>query len=192
MRSMHVSMGRWVLPWVLGLTCLSSAAQQNVLEYRDGEVPTASDVADILSRGAADNMKQRGRDPAASPFAALKVKPVRQASEASALSVPVNFAFDSAELTPQSRQQLDIIAEGIRLTEGTVRVVVEGHTDAKGRVGYNDELSLRRARAVRDYLVAYHRLPTRLFLIEGRGPRALIDAEDPFSARNRRVQFRAG
>lgn len=164
-------------------------AQQAVMEYRDGELPSASDVADILSRGAAENLRHRGLG---SPFSALDVKPVSRVREASALSVPVNFAFDSSELTDAARRQLDVIAEGIRLTEGTVRVVVEGHTDAKGRLGYNDDLSLRRARAVRDYLVGRHGLSSRLFVIEGRGPRALIDKQNPWSARNRRVQFRAG
>lgn len=173
------------------LLCVASLAQaqQAVMEYRDGELPSANDVADILSRGAAENLRHRGMG---SPFSALEVKPVSRVREASALSVPVNFAFDSADLTEGARRQLDVIAEGIRLTEGTVRVVVEGHTDAKGRLTYNDDLSLRRARAVRDYLVAQHRLSSRLFVIEGRGPRALIDKQDPWSARNRRVQFRAG
>lgn len=164
-------------------------AQQSVMEYRDGEMPSATDVADILSRGAAENLRHRGMG---SPFSALEVKPVSRVREASALSVPVNFAFDSADLTDASRRQLDVIAEGIRMTEGTVKVVVEGHTDAKGRLSYNDSLSLRRARAVRDYLVSQHRLSSRLFVVEGRGPRALIDKQDPLSARNRRVQFRAG
>lgn len=178
-----------------GLT-LSAQAQQAVMEYREGDAPSPADVAEILSRSAAENLKHRGLGRAGgglgSPFAALEVKPVAQVREATALSVPVTFAFDSADLTPQSRKQLDAVAEGIRLTEGTVRVVVEGHTDAKGRLNYNDELSVRRARAVRDYFVQQHKLSPRQFVVEGRGPRALIDKQDPYSARNRRVQFRAG
>ena len=171
-----------------------AAHAQNVMVYGEGQTPSAQDVADILSRGAADNIKQRGQVPASvgSPFAALEQKPVSDVKQASVLSIPVQFGFDSSELTPQSRQQLDAIAEGIKLTDGTIKVVIEGHTDAKGRPTYNDKLSLRRAAAVRDYLVGERKLATRLLVVEGKGSQKLLDKADPYSPRNRRVQFRAG
>lgn len=175
------------------LFCASQASlAQNVMVYGEGQTPSAQDVADILSRGASENIKQRGLNVAGSPFAVLEQKPVARVSEASALSVPVQFGFDSAELTPQTRQQLNAIADGIKLTEGTVKVVIEGHTDAKGRATYNDKLSLRRAAAVRDYFVQERQLPVKLLMVEGKGAQKLLDKADPFSPRNRRVQFRAG
>lgn len=178
---------------IFGLAwCAGPGAQaQSVMVYGEGQEVSAQDVADILSRGAAENQKTRGQMPAGSPFAALVQKPVAKVSEASALSVPVTFGFDSAQLTPQARVQLNTIAEGIRLTEGTVKVVIEGHTDAKGRVSYNDALSLKRAQAVRDYLVNTKGLPAKALAVDGKGPRKPIDT-DPYSPRNRRVQFRAG
>ncbi len=171
-----------------------AALAQNVMVYSEGQTPSAQDVADILSRGASENVKQRGLNAGGmgSPFAALEQKPVSTVREASALSVPVQFGFDSSELTPQSRQQLNAIADGIKLTEGTVKVVIEGHTDAKGRPSYNDKLSLRRAAAVRDYLVQERKLPVKLLVVEGKGSQKPLDKADPFSPRNRRVQFRAG
>lgn len=179
----------------LAAAALSAATQaQTVMVYQEGQTPSAQDVADILSRGATENIKLRGQVPAkagGSPFAVLEQKPTTQVSNASALSVPVTFGFDSAQLTPQARQQLNTIAEGIRMTEGTLKVVIEGHTDAKGRLDYNDALSLRRASAVRDYLVGTKGLPVKLLLVDGKGPRKPIDP-NPFSPRNRRVQFRAG
>jgi outer membrane protein OmpA-like peptidoglycan-associated protein len=177
------------------LVCAMPGAQaQNVMVYGEGQTPTAQEVADILSRGAADNIQQRGHVPGAvgSPFAALEQKPVSDAKQASVLSIPVQFGFDSAELTAQSRQQLDAIADGIKLTDGTIRVVIEGHTDAKGRPTYNERLSLRRAAAVRDYLVGERKLATKLLVVEGKGAQKPLDKADPFSPRNRRVQFRAG
>lgn len=175
------------------LVCASQASlAQNVMVYGEGQTPSAQDVADILSRGASENVKQRGLTISGSPFAVLEQKPVATVREASALSVPVQFGFDSAELTDQTKQQLNAIADGIKLTEGTVKVVIEGHTDAKGRTTYNDKLSLRRASAVRDYFVAERKLPVKLLLVEGKGAQKLLDKADPFSPRNRRVQFRAG
>lgn len=177
------------------LSAWSAVQAQNVMVYGEGQGPSAQDVADILSRGASENIKQRGLNagvPGSSPFAALEQKPTSNAREASALSIPVQFAFDSSELTAQSKQQLNAIADGIKLTEGTIKVVVEGHTDAKGRASYNDGLSLRRAAAVRDYLVAERKLQAKLLVVEGKGAQKPLDKADPYAARNRRVQFRAG
>lgn len=185
---------RWVK--LMGVLTLCGAAAvasaQNVIVYGEGQTPSAQDVADILSRGAAEQVKHRGNVPGSSPFAALEQKAVASPREASALAIPVQFGFDSSVLTAEAKAQIDPIAEGIRLMDGTVRVVVEGHTDAKGRVSYNDRLSLRRAAAVRDYLVYERKLAAKLLLVEGKGAHKLLDKSDPYSARNRRVQFRAG
>jgi len=172
----------------------SSAQAQTVMVYEEGQSPSAQEVADILFRGASEATKLRGQAPVngRSPFALLEQTPTRQASEASAVSVPVHFGFDSANLTPRAREQLDVIAEGIRLTDGTVKVVVEGHTDAKGSVDYNESLSYRRAAAVRAYLISAKKLPVTLLTVEGKGPHKLLDKSNPYDASNRRVQFRAG
>lgn len=63
------------------------------------------------------------------------------------------FAFNSAELTGESKPVLDGVAEYLR-TAGTVRLEVQGHTDDIGGAQFNQELSLRRAQSVRSYLVA--------------------------------------
>lgn len=64
----------------------------------------------------------------------------------------INFDFDQAELRPEERELLSRIA-GILLTSSGYRVQVFGHTDDVGTEGYNQALSERRARAVRNYLV---------------------------------------
>ena len=170
------------------------AQAQTVMVYGEGHQPTPQEVADILFRGASEATKLRGQAPinGRSPFALLEQTPTQNPVEASAVSVPVPFDFDSATLSPKARQQLDVIAEGIRLTEGTVKVVVEGHTDAKGSVHYNESLSLRRAAAVRNYLVNVKKLPVTQLGVEGKGPHKLLDKSDPYNGSNRRVQFRAG
>lgn len=62
------------------------------------------------------------------------------------------FDFDSSELRPENREILSRIA-GVLLASYGYRVVVYGHTDDQGPTAYNQPLSTRRARAVRDYLV---------------------------------------
>ena len=66
----------------------------------------------------------------------------------------INFALESAELTPEARRDLDQVASALldpRLAG--VPVTLEGHTDATGDALYNLNLSERRAAAVLAYLV---------------------------------------
>ena len=64
----------------------------------------------------------------------------------------VNFDFDKSNIRADARPVLD---EAIRVlqTEGGIAVIAEGHTDAKGTDAYNQRLSERRSRSVKDYLV---------------------------------------
>ena len=64
----------------------------------------------------------------------------------------VNFRFDSAKLTPESKKNLDTVATTISKHSGS-KLVVGGHASAEGDALYNLDLSTRRARAVRNYLV---------------------------------------
>lgn len=109
----------------------------------------------------------------------------------SALGLPVQFAFGSADLLPQTMAQLDALAEGIRRADPGVRIVVEGHTDAVGSADYNLRLSEMRAAAVRAYLVSRHGIAPERLRTLGRGLYAPIDPRTPFAPENRRVEFRA-
>jgi outer membrane protein OmpA-like peptidoglycan-associated protein len=65
----------------------------------------------------------------------------------------VNFANNSATLTPESTAVLDQAAAGL-IRRGDMKVEVAGHTDNRGAAAYNRDLSQRRAEAVRSYLVS--------------------------------------
>ncbi len=72
------------------------------------------------------------------------------------------FDFDKDGIRPDSKAQLDEIAKLLK-DSGGLRVMIAGHTDAKGGVDYNRDLSERRARAVvealaRDYGIERTRL----------------------------------
>src|SRR3954447_19422350 len=67
----------------------------------------------------------------------------------------VTFDFNSAALTTQGEQQLDILASAVKeigLAQQTL--TIEGHTDASGSETYNQELSERRAASAKNYLVS--------------------------------------
>lgn len=63
------------------------------------------------------------------------------------------FGFDEDEFTPRTKRQLEIVA-GILKSDRVKKLTLSGHTDAKGTDDYNQQLSMRRAEVVRDFLVA--------------------------------------
>lgn len=68
------------------------------------------------------------------------------------LSGGVLFATGQATILPGAQAQLNEVAEALK-TQAEHHFSVEGHTDNQGTDRVNDDLSTRRANAVRDYLV---------------------------------------
>ncbi len=101
----------------------------------------------------------------------------------------VNFAFDSARLTPESEAILDQAVSALQ-DAGSVSVQVEGHTDSVGSEHYNQRLSERRAEAVVDHLISQGIDATRLEPI-GMGESQPVAPNDTSEGRyeNRRVEF---
>lgn len=64
----------------------------------------------------------------------------------------INFDFDKAVVKPEFAPVLDVAA-GILKEQSNLKVVVEGHTCSMGSEAYNQKLSDRRAKAVKEYLV---------------------------------------
>lgn len=106
------------------------------------------------------------------------------------ISLP-DILFDSgkATLRPQARETLSRIA-GILLVVPEYRISIEGHTDNVGRPQANLKLSLQRAEAVRDYLVAAHVSPA-LIVTRGFGETRPVASNATAAGRqqNRRVEI---
>ncbi|MEU4580366.1 OmpA family protein [Nonomuraea sp. NPDC023979] len=73
------------------------------------------------------------------------------ADETVALRTDVLFAFDKATLSAKATAVLDEVARETG-ERAEPPLLIEGHTDSKGSAPYNQTLSERRARAVRDHL----------------------------------------
>ncbi len=102
--------------------------------------------------------------------------------------VPLYFAFDSTELVPEARQWVDY--DALCLEErGARRVVLDGHADARGPAAYNQELSRRRAEAVKTALA--ERGVTLDVTVRGQGERdpLLRGTSEHDYAYNRRVEL---
>ena len=106
-----------------------------------------------------------------------------------ALSLLIQFAFNSARVRPESQQALGNLSQALQSTElAGSKFAVEGHTDARGSADYNQRLSQQRALAVRDILAGSGVAQDRL-LAAGRGATELANSAEPFAAENRRVRI---
>ena len=105
------------------------------------------------------------------------------------LSGSVLFASDKSELLPSAQTRLNQVADAL-LEIKERKLTVEGHTDSQGSTGYNQELSQRRADAVRSYLIS-RGYPSDLIQAQGIGEnRPLADNSSAEGrANNRRVEI---
>ncbi len=102
----------------------------------------------------------------------------------------LHFDFDKATIRPDARPVLDEAVRTLRDEPGII-VIAEGHTDSVGSEQYNQRLSLRRAEAVKDYLVRNGIEASRI-RVEGRGESDPVasNATAEGRAQNRRVELR--
>jgi outer membrane protein OmpA-like peptidoglycan-associated protein len=116
----------------------------------------------------------------------------RQNAPEAEQSVNLNIPFEHNSSTLRSLaetqlEQLELALNSVSL--GKDRFVVAGHTDAKGSAQYNKQLSLRRAQAVKRFLVAKGMDPKRLDTV-GYGSERLLAPDRPEDPSNRRVEIR--
>lgn len=100
------------------------------------------------------------------------------------------FAFDSDQMVGQFAAVLEELAD--QLKAGFKELVIEGHTDSIGAEAYNNKLSLRRAEAIKRYLVNNHKIDARKIETIGLGESRPIADNGNYQGRrlNRRVDFK--
>lgn len=106
------------------------------------------------------------------------------------IDLEINFDYNSATIGPKAVPILVALGRALTKDElkGTV-FLINGHTDAKGSAEYNQDLSERRAEAVKRLLVDQFGLPPTTLVAVGYGKTHLKNQEDPFGGENRRVQI---
>jgi len=105
-------------------------------------------------------------------------------------TVTVNFGFDKASLTKDSKDQLDGFAQQLGSAKSYI-LEVTGGTDSTGSSEYNYDLSNRRADAVVQYLSAkYGIAPHRFYLIGiGKDKEVAPNTTAEGRKQNRRVEI---
>ena len=101
----------------------------------------------------------------------------------------VFFAYDSSSLSGDARTTLESNVAFLK-NNPSVEVQVEGHCDERGGVQYNLALGERRAKAVRDYMVAMGVSGSRVTTISFGKERPLAFGHDDSAwSQNRRANF---
>ena len=101
----------------------------------------------------------------------------------------INFEFDKDEITPESDQTLDLIAQVLRSDEH-LKLMIWAHCDAIGTDEYNLDLSQRRAKSVKTYLAKRGVYPPSMRFHGYGATKPIADnATDEGRAKNRRVEF---
>jgi OOP family OmpA-OmpF porin len=120
--------------------------------------------------------------------------PAAPSYESLSLSANALFDFDSAKLKPEGMQALDAVGDKIQSKGASVvDVDVIGHTDSIGSEEYNQQLSLRRATSVKDYIVTKGVDPS-IIDVSGKGESQPVadNSTKAGRAQNRRVDVRIG
>jgi len=114
---------------------------------------------------------------------------VAPTSEKVSFAADAFFDFDKATLKPEGKSKLDELAAqlgGINLEV----IIAVGHTDSVGTDAYNQKLSVRRADAVKAYLVNKGVESNRVYT-EGKGEKQPVADNKTAEgrAKNRRVEI---
>ncbi len=114
---------------------------------------------------------------------------VAPTSEKVSFAADAFFDFDKATLKPEGKAKLDDLQSklgGINLEV----IIAVGHTDSVGTEAYNQKLSIRRAEAVKAYLVSKG-IETNRVYTEGKGKAQPVADNKTAAGRaqNRRVEI---
>jgi outer membrane protein OmpA-like peptidoglycan-associated protein len=106
------------------------------------------------------------------------------------LSGAVIFASGKAELLPSAQEKLSQVAEVLKKSDPDSKFLVEGFTDSRGSDALNQDLSTRRAAAVRAFLVS-RGVPETRITSQGFGKNNPMADNDSAEGRanNRRVEI---
>ena len=133
--------------------------------------------------------------PVAAPAPAPKAAPAPAPAPAPAAATKVTYAadtffdFDKSVLKADGKAKLDDLAGKVKAINLEVIIAV-GHTDSVGADAYNQKLSVKRADAVKAYLVTKGIEKNRVYT-EGKGEKQPVadNKTDAGRSKNRRVEI---
>ncbi|MEX8194293.1 outer membrane protein OmpA [Comamonas guangdongensis] len=177
--------GKTIDNWQNGTSELVWKNGTNELCWRDASWTPATAAADC------DGALKAAAAPAPAAAVAPAPAPAPQPAVASKVTYSADafFDFDKSVLKPEGKAKLDDLTGKIKDINLEV-VIAVGHTDSIGSVAYNQKLSVRRAEAVKAYLVSKGIEKSRVYT-EGKGKSQPVADNKTAAgrAKNRRVEI---
>jgi len=166
-----------------------SSSQQPVVKEPESPkpAPVAAPVIVVIADSDADGIPD---DQDACPGTIADLTVDSRGCAVSWVLQGVEFTHNKDILTPDSQNILNQVVSELVAQKAYRKVRVEGHTDAAGPAAYNQRLSLKRAKAVRNYLIN-HGVEASILSAIGRGEEqpAADNATTDGRAKNRRVEL---
>ena len=147
---------------------------------------TAADASRTADRQFLDSLKNR---PSRSLATVERDRIATIATDRPSVDVEINFDYKSAKIGPAAVSSVTALGKALTSPElqGST-FVLAGHTDAKGSIPANQDLSEKRADSIKRYLVDHFRIPASTLVTVGYGKTKLKNESDPLAGENRRVQ----
>jgi OmpA-OmpF porin, OOP family len=161
--------------------------QQYPLLFKDTPIPDVKDVEDkSFITGAEAVMNGQGAEAETPNYSAEASGP-----KVSNRSYSINFATDQATFLPDGENTMRQLRDSLSIT--ALFIQVDGYTDNTGNEEHNQDLSQRRALAVKQWLQGHApaNFPSTRFRIAGHGSEKPVDSNATASGRaaNRRVEI---
>jgi OmpA-OmpF porin, OOP family len=168
----------------------TAAMAQNIDNWRNAS-------GDVWKNASGDCWRDANWTPATAapgcgaPAAAVAPKAADPVAAASKVTYAADafFDFDKAVVKPAGKAKLDDLVSKVKGINLEVIIAV-GHTDSIGSDAYNQKLSVRRAEAVKAYLVSKGIEKNRIYT-EGKGEKQPVASNKTKEgrAKNRRVEI---
>jgi OOP family OmpA-OmpF porin len=149
----------------------------------------------VRTKDWSEELATRECDPDLFPEEATVVAVAEPVYEKAVMSASALFAFDSASLSREGMASLQALGDSIRAKGArVVDIDIVGHTDSSGPEQYNQQLSLRRAEAMKAYLVSESGVDAAIIDVMGKGESMPVadNATREGRALNRRVEVNVG
>ena len=174
---------------LVAIICLScfivpASLAKEVKIFTEDNVPSAEEMADILLSSTSENSSSNTVKTRSLSFGE------KEKNEPTYIGLPIKFNFNSSTLNDGSLtylEQLGIMLSLEKMADKNIMIV--GHTDAVGPEIYNLDLSQRRAKAVKEFIVSNYGVDPARIKVSGKGESDTLPGKSENSSINRRVEF---